>query len=129
MSPEMIKSATEMISKMKSEELQAMMQMASSMKCNIPDMTPEMVKIASQRISNMSPDELGKVVEVASSMNPSLANSDDGNQRMKSSSNSSVSSSSSFPSSSSSKVPFNSTLDMQENLKSMSKDPAMSQVE
>ncbi|CAA6654278.1 unnamed protein product [Spirodela intermedia] len=103
MSPEVIKTATGMISKMKPDELQEMLQVASSLKGDgprvgsaFPEMTPEMVQMASDRISKMSPDELQKMVEVASSMNSSfspspMGNSDNGNRRAKASSHSSAS--------------------------------------
>ncbi|CAA7388810.1 unnamed protein product [Spirodela intermedia] len=156
MSPEVIKTATGMISKMKPDELQEMLQVASSLKGDgprvgsaFPEMTPEMVQMASDRISKMSPDELQKMVEVASSMNSSfspspMGNSDNGNRRAKASSHSSASTKpatehatgeegSSGQFSSFSEVPASSSLpnsatDMQENLRSMTKDPAMRQM-
>ncbi|XP_072958237.1 outer envelope protein 61 [Typha angustifolia] len=78
MSPDLVKTATSMISSMKPEELQKMFQAASSLNgkgpsstklgSTIPEMTPEMVKMASDTIGQMSPDELQKMLKVASSL-------------------------------------------------------------
>nr|CAD1819656.1 unnamed protein product [Ananas comosus var. bracteatus] len=78
MSPDLVKTAQDMLSTMKPEELQQMFQVASSLKekgpygpklgNNIPEMTPEMVKMASNTISKMSPDELQKMLKMASSL-------------------------------------------------------------
>lgn len=82
--PEMIKTATDMIGKMKPDELQNMLKVASSLQgkdLNTPglvndsigpklsEMTPEMVNFASEKIKKMSPDELQKIVEVATLAN------------------------------------------------------------
>ncbi|KAJ3707247.1 hypothetical protein LUZ61_010952 [Rhynchospora tenuis] len=81
MSPDMIKTATEMIKTMKPDELQKMFQVASSLnqtgpsganqasniRPNMPDMNPEMVKMASETISKMPPEELQRMMSTASS--------------------------------------------------------------
>lgn len=82
MPPDMVRTATEMINKMKPEELQKMLQLASSLNGNggpmsngsvlpskIPEMSPEMLKMASDKMSKMSPEDIQKMVDIASSMN------------------------------------------------------------
>ena len=86
MPPDMVKTATDMITKMKPEELQKMLEVASSFNgknpnfpningdgssfgSQIPEMTPEMIKMASDKMTNMSPEELQKMLEIASTMN------------------------------------------------------------
>ncbi|MQL81460.1 hypothetical protein Taro_013917, partial [Colocasia esculenta] len=157
MSPEMIKTATEMISTMKPDELQRMLQVASSMNGNgsglgshLPEMSPEMVQMASDRISKMSPEELQNMVDIASSLNPSfspspVANSDENKRKSKDHSRPSEasaklatenshreesSSSGVFSTStvgSSSSGLPNASADLQENMKNAMKDPAMQQ--
>lgn len=87
-SPDMIKTATDTIGKMKPEELQKMFEAASSWNgkgpgdlkfgSKLPEMTPEMVKMASETISKMSPEEFEKMLKVASSLNVNGAPSPDG---------------------------------------------------
>ncbi|KAJ4744733.1 Peptidyl-prolyl cis-trans isomerase D [Rhynchospora pubera] len=79
MSPDMIKTATEMIKTMKPDELQKMFQVASSLnqtgpsnqapnlRPNMPEMSPEMVKMASETISKMPPEEVQRMMNTASS--------------------------------------------------------------
>lgn len=79
MSPDIVKSATEMITSMKPEELQKVLQVTSSLSAQGPDgtrlgskfpeMTPDMVKMASDGISKMSPEELQKMLKAAASLN------------------------------------------------------------
>jgi len=86
MPPDMVKTATDMITKMKPEELQKMLEVASSLNgkppnfpningdgsrfgSQTPEMTPEMIKMASDKMSSMSPEELQKMLEIASMMN------------------------------------------------------------
>ncbi|KAL0926453.1 hypothetical protein M5K25_002687 [Dendrobium thyrsiflorum] len=100
MSPEIIKTTTEMISSMKAEELQKMLEVASSLKGNGPSfsnmnghgMTPELIRMASDKISAMPPDELKKMYEFSSSFNANSmkAASDFSTQRSESSSQSSI---------------------------------------
>ncbi|XP_078162423.1 tetratricopeptide repeat (TPR)-like superfamily protein [Carex rostrata] len=81
MSPDVIKTATDMIKTMKPDELQKMFQVASSLnqagplgsnsapnvRTNMPEMSPEMVKMASETISKMSPEDLQRMMSTASS--------------------------------------------------------------
>lgn len=79
MSPEMINTATKMISSMKAEELQKMLEVASSLKGNGPpfpnmndqSLSPELIRMASDKISSMPSEELKKFYDVSSSFNAS----------------------------------------------------------
>src|SRR6266540_2303589 len=65
MSPELVKTASDMMGTMKPEELQKMFEVASSLNGtdsiarnlgpNMPEMSPDMVKMASDMIGKMSP--------------------------------------------------------------------------
>ncbi|CAN6196924.1 unnamed protein product [Urochloa humidicola] len=78
MSPELVKTATDMIGTMKPEELQKMFEVASSMNgtssvgpnlgSNMPEMSPDMIKMASDMIGKLSPDELQNMMNLASQM-------------------------------------------------------------
>ncbi|KAF8714134.1 hypothetical protein HU200_028143 [Digitaria exilis] len=78
MSPELIKTATDMIGTMKPEELQKMFEVASSMNgtssggpnlgSNMPEMSPDVLKMASDMLGKMSPDELQNMMNFASQM-------------------------------------------------------------
>ncbi|KAL6880193.1 hypothetical protein ACP4OV_011758 [Aristida adscensionis] len=78
MSPELMKTASDMIGTMKPEELQKMFEVASSLNGtssgapnlgpNMPEMSPDMVKMASDMIGKMSPDELQNMMNFASQM-------------------------------------------------------------
>lgn len=85
MSPDMVKAASDMISGMSPEEIQRMLEMASSLDGKIPastgdghnstarlqtmGMSPDMIKTASDTIRKMSPEELKKMFDMAASMN------------------------------------------------------------
>ena len=155
MSPELVKTATDMIGTMKPEELQKMFEVASSMNGtssvgpnlgpNMPEMSPDMLKMASDMIGNMSPDELQKMMSFASQMGgPGGAPRRSENSNFgPSSTTTSISArgSSSEPilenpdelsndqrmGQSSSSLPP-STADMQETMRNSMKDPAMRQV-
>uniref|UniRef100_A0A0E0AG09 Uncharacterized protein n=1 Tax=Oryza glumipatula TaxID=40148 RepID=A0A0E0AG09_9ORYZ len=78
MSPELVKTASDMIGTMKPEELQKMFEAASSLHGtsssppnlgpNMPEMSPEVFKMASDMIGNMSPDDLQNMLNFASNM-------------------------------------------------------------
>ncbi|XP_062187073.1 outer envelope protein 61-like isoform X2 [Phragmites australis] len=78
MSPELVKTASDMIGTMKPEELQKMFEVASSLNDtssvapnlgpNMPEMSPDMVKMASDMIGKMSPDELQNMLNFATQM-------------------------------------------------------------
>lgn len=85
LSPEMMKTASNMISKMPPDEFQKMLQMATSFQAEnpslnrgstgsnngsgMPNVTPDMLKTATDMMSNMPPEELQKMFEMASSLN------------------------------------------------------------
>ncbi|KAG2640067.1 outer envelope protein 61-like [Panicum virgatum] len=155
MSPELVKTATNMIGTMKPEELQKMFEVASSMNGtssigpnmgpNMPEMSPDMLKMASDMIGKMSPDELQNMMNFASQMGgPGGAPRSSENIFQPSSrattSNSPLGSSSQTISESpdelsndqrmgqsSSSLPP-STTDMQETMRNSMKDPAMRQM-
>lgn len=78
MSPELVQTASNMISTMKPEELQKMFQAASSLNgtnplapnlgSNMPEISPEMMNIASDMMGKMSPDELQNMLKLASNI-------------------------------------------------------------
>lgn len=86
LSPDMVKTASNMISKMPPEEFEKMLEMASSFQggngnpllnrnsnngneSGMPNLTPDMIKSASDMMSKMPPEELQKMFEMASSLN------------------------------------------------------------
>ncbi|OAY68309.1 Outer envelope protein 61 [Ananas comosus] len=151
MSPDLVKTAQDMLSTMKPEELQQMFQVASSLKekgpygpklgNNIPEMTPEMVKMASNTISKMSPDELQKMLKMASSLGVNAPQrSESASQSLASSSESpsagpydsrdNISDESLFSQrmGESSSSTSTSAADLQETMRNSMKDPAMRQM-
>lgn len=85
LSPDMLKTASDMMGKMSQEDLQKMFEMASSLKGNEaatsssggshtipgpvpPNMTPDMLKMATDMMGKMSPEERKKMFEIASSL-------------------------------------------------------------
>lgn len=156
MSPELVKTATDMIGTMKPEELQKMFEVASSlngtssvgpnMGSNMPEMSPDMLKMASDMIGNMSPDELQKMMSFASQMGgpggvPRRSENSNFGPSSRATTSNSARGSSSEPilenpdelsndqrvGQSSSSLPP-STADMQQTMRNSMKDPAMRQV-
>ena len=151
---DMVKTASNMISKMSPEELQKMLELASSSNFNNfkpgsipPNVSPDMLKTASDMMSKMPPEELQKMFGVASSLNGRGSSSTQGpvtgnrssSDYTESSENSAVnapqdvgetSSQGIFPnlrSSPQSSFPA-SAGDLQEQMRTQMKDPAMQQV-
>jgi hypothetical protein len=159
----MIKASTEMIGKMSPEELQKMLDMASSFQGDNPflrggsssspfnpgsmppNMTPDMFKTASDMISKMPPDDLKKMFEMASVLQgkesiPSSAAVDKNERTVSQSNFPSSSTTRDFGESSSSHNVFSdnrnasepnfpsSSTDLQEQMRNQMKDPAMRQV-
>lgn len=156
MSPELVKTATDMMGTMKPEELQKMFEVASSLNgtnstgpnlgSNMPEMSPDMLKMASEMIGNMSPDELQKMMSFASQMGgpggaPRRSENNNVGPSLRATTSNSSPGSSSQPilenpdelsndqrmGQSSSSLPP-STDDMQESMKKSMKDPAMRKV-
>lgn len=145
MSPEIINTATKLISSMKAEELQKMLEVASSLKGNglppFPNMndqglSPELIRMASDNISSMPSEELKKFYEVSSSFNASSmkASSNFSIQRSENSSQSSVTAvnpsagTRSTGQQSSSNSLSESPSDLQEAMRNSMNNPAMRQV-
>ncbi|KAM1149501.1 hypothetical protein ACFX15_029712 [Malus domestica] len=152
---DMVKTASNMISKMSPEELQKMLELASSSNFNNfnpgsvpPNVSPDMLKTASDMMSKMPPEELQKMFGVASSLNgrgssstqgPVTGNRRSSSDYSESSENSAVnapqdmgetSSQGIFPnfrSSPQSSFPA-SAGDLQEQMRTQMKDPAMQQM-
>ncbi|XP_050223340.1 outer envelope protein 61 [Mercurialis annua] len=150
LSPEMFRSASNMMSKISPEELQKMLKMASSFATSNsshsnsfqpgPNVTPDMLKTASEMMSKMPPEELQKMFETASSLHgkdraPASAAletnvQDRGNFAVDGNSVNASSSSGLFSSSRNASHPSfpSSTADMQEQVRNQMKDPAMRQM-
>ncbi|XP_076891501.1 outer envelope protein 61-like [Bidens hawaiensis] len=83
MSPDMVKTASNMISKMPPEEFQKMLEMASAFnggngnpllnrnnkESGMPNLTPDMIKSATDMMGKMSPEDMQKMFEMTSNLN------------------------------------------------------------
>ncbi|KAK6144160.1 hypothetical protein DH2020_020980 [Rehmannia glutinosa] len=154
LSPDMLKSATDMMGKMSPEDLQKMFQMSSSLKGNeatsssssagfhtdpesvrVPsNVTPDMLKMATDMMGKMSPEDRKKMFDMASSLRgqeraPSTTTSYSNGLRSDDLSDAGESSSSMSMNSSSPQSSFlNSGVDLQEQMRNQMKDPAMRQM-